>query len=66
MEYSPNYSFVTCSKCKQDWQRLDYGSAHHILTCGYPLPQQVQPMPTKALTAAEWQEFDRNNGIRAL
>lgn len=61
--YSPNYSFVTCSKCGHEWQRLDYGSAHHVLTCGYPLPPQVQPQPARGLTAEEWEQFDRANGV---
>jgi hypothetical protein len=63
-DYDPRYSYVTCTKCKKDWQRLDFGSAHHVLVCGFPLPDQVQPHPGRALTATEWSEFDRANGVR--
>lgn len=66
-EYDPRYAYVTCSKCGQKWQRLDYGCARHALTCadkGYgPLPPQVEPMPTTALTTEQWEQFDDANGI---
>jgi hypothetical protein len=65
-EYDPRYSFVTCSKCRQDWQRLDYGCAHHVLVCGYPNPPQVQPNPSKPLTSEEWRAFDKAHGVRGL
>lgn len=62
--YDPRYSYVTCSRCRQKFQRLDYGCARHQLTCGYPLPQQVEPNPPRALTSDEWRDFDAANDIQ--
>jgi len=61
--YDRRYAFVTCSKCHQKYQRIDYGCARHQVTCGYPLPAQIEPRPETALTSEEWQEFDLANGI---
>jgi hypothetical protein len=59
MAYDHRYTYVTCSKCLNKWQRIDYGCAHHQLTCGYPLPAQLEPNPTRALTTEEWEQFDK-------
>ena len=61
--YDPRYAFVTCSKCLRKWQRIDYRSAHHTLTCGRELPKPVEPGPTRPLTSAEWEAFDDASGI---
>jgi hypothetical protein len=51
--YDPRYAFVTCSKCGQKWQRIDYGCARHALTCSKnyaPFPSQVEPQQTYQLS----------------
>ena len=62
--YDPPYANVTCSKCGRKYQRLDYGNAAHQLTCGCPLPPQVEPQPGKSLSLGEWRQFDADNGIK--
>lgn len=37
----PRYQYVTCPKCGQRWQRIDYGCARHSSQCGYPLPEPI-------------------------
>lgn len=59
--YDSRYAYVHCSNCGQLYQRINYGCARHVLTCGYPLPQQVEPQPAKALTCEEWEAFDAAN-----
>jgi len=58
-EYDHRYAFVTCSQCGYQWQRIYYGCAAHQITCGYPLPPQVEPQPTTGLTSEQWREFDK-------
>ena len=60
--YDPRYASVTCSTCHRLWQRIDYGGALHTLTCGYPLPAQVEPQPGRALTPEAWRAFDLAGG----
>jgi ribosomal protein L37E len=62
-KYDPRYAHVTCRKCGRKYQRIDYSSALHIGTCGYPTPEQVEPMPEKQLSLSDWQRFDSDNGI---
>lgn len=61
--YDPRYAFVTCSGCGRKWQRIDYRSASHALTCGRQLPAQVEPIPNRALTPEQWEAFDDANGV---
>lgn len=60
--YDPRYAHVTCSRCRQRYQRIDYDGALHTLLCGYPVPPQVEPMPSRPLSPAEWEAHDRAGG----
>lgn len=35
------YEHVTCSKCGERYQKIDYAGALHQLTCGYPVPEPL-------------------------
>jgi len=43
------YQFAFCSKCRQEWQNIDFACARHQLSCGYPLPSRL---PVSALVAS--------------
>lgn len=48
------YELVTCKRCNHKYQRMDYGSMIHIMTCGYPLPETSEPK----CQACQWEIVD--------
>lgn len=65
-QYDCRYAFVTCAECGRKWQRLDWGSAHHNITCDTRTARQVEPHPDRALTPDEWEAFDDANGVENM